>query len=273
MWGDGVLRVLLMVSVFPTIVVLVAGWLTLRPPGYDDAFETRRAIPRQLVAVDSSGHGNDGAIQGRPVLGLAGHRGTAYSFENPGSWVQVASDKSLNPGSRDFLFSAWVRFAVAPAEGESYDIVRKGLSWTRTGEFKVEVVPGGRVKCSTKDGRGHIGRVIDAEAHVTDGQWHQIGCARTGKVWSVLVDKAITSKVVNLGSISNTMPLSLGSKYGQEDMPRGLVDEVRLVVADPLRDTSGRPVETRRARLAWLRSSEAAGWWRFDEAAPSRPAP
>lgn len=269
---DGAVRVLLALAVVPTVVLLVVGWLTLQPPSYDDELETRTAVHHPRVAVDSSGHGNDGTIQGSPVLGLPGHRGTAYSFENSGSWVQVPSDHSLNPGRRDFLLSAWVQFTVAPGEGESYDIVRKGLSFTSTGEFKVEVLPGGRVKCSAKDGRGRTGRVINADAHVTDGRWHRIGCARTGNRWSVLVDETITSKIVNFGSIGNTMPLSLGSKYGREDMPRGLVDEVRVVVADPARDTSARRVETPRARVARLLSSEAVGWWRFDEADSSRPA-
>ena len=66
------------------------------------------------VAVDSSGNGNDGTIRGRAVLGLPGHEGSGYSFASAGSWIEVPSTGSLNPGTSNFSDSAWVSFTEAP---------------------------------------------------------------------------------------------------------------------------------------------------------------
>ena len=98
-----------------------------------------------------SGGGHSCTIRGSVALGLAGHSGYGYGFDADGSWVEVPSTASLNPGRRDFSYSAWVNLSVAPGAGMTYDIVRKGLSATKGGEYKLEIVPGGRVKCEAKD--------------------------------------------------------------------------------------------------------------------------
>jgi Concanavalin A-like lectin/glucanases superfamily len=192
--------------------------------------ETPEGTPQRtvLVAHDSSGNHHDGVIQGKPALGLPGHRGTSYSFDLRGSWVEVPSTPALNPEKGDFSLSMWVNFGSAPHGMHTYDIVRKGLSYTRTGEYKLEIIHGGLVRCTTKDVDGDRAR-ISARGHpVTDGQWHRVGCSRAGSRWTVHVDGWSATERDRLGEISNTMPLSIGSKYGLEDMPQGRADEVRL---------------------------------------------
>lgn len=241
---------------------LAAGWLAFSVPAQDDLGGGTLRQP-QLVAHDSSGHEHDGVIQGAPTLGLSGHAGTAYSFDNRGSWVQVPSTQDLNPGSGDFLFSAWVNFSAPPSKTQTYDIIRKGLSFTAGGEFKVEIIFGGRVKCSAKDAAGHEDWVIAADSHVVDGRWHRIGCARTGTAWSVIVDDIRATKRVPFGEIGNALPLSIGSKYGREDLPQGRVDEVRLVIADSAGSSATR-LRTG-AAIKRLDSLAPTGWWRLDE--------
>jgi hypothetical protein len=248
------------------VALLLVGWLVFGAPADDtDHAEPPRA-PR-LVVTDSSGRGNDGIKQGRTLLGEPGRFGTAYSFEVEGSWVQVASEPGLNPDLRDFMISGWVNFAAAPGPGETFDVFRKGLSYTRGGEYKLEILPGGRVKCSAKDWRGHTGWVID-KADVADGRWHHVGCVRTGSVWSVMVDGTISSKAVDLAAISNDMALSIGSKYGSEDMPRGLVDEVTLVAGDGPPPSPKGP-EAVAAAIEHLSTLRPIGLWHLDEKPPS----
>lgn len=220
----------------------------------------------QLVVHDSSGSGNHGIKQGRPEVGVAGKKGASYSFDAPGSWVQVPSDDSLNPGTRDFLISAWVNFDVSPRLGETFDIIRKGLVFTPGGEYKLEIVSDGRVRCSAKDTGERVARVIAPDADVAeDGRWHHVGCARTGRSWSVLVDGTVTTQPTELARIENDLPLAIGSKYGSEDMPRGLVDEVRVIIAPQEPTRKARAGVT--ARLKALLAEPPVGLWHLDESA------
>ena len=182
------------------------------------------------VAADGSGSGHDGVLHGGVVQGVAGHDGTAYSFETPGSWVEVADSAGFNPGTSNFSVSAWVNLSKAPGDGVTYDIIRKGLTTTKTGEFKLEIVKGGKVRCTAKDSARLRGAITGPRTNIADGTWHHVGCARVGSSWRVTVDARVRSKTVAFGSIGNTRSLSIGSKYGQEDATPGRVDEVRFTI-------------------------------------------
>lgn len=182
------------------------------------------------VAGDVSDNGNDGRIRGDVDLGLPGYLGTAYSFAADGSWIEVPTTDSLNPGAEDFSVLAWVKVDDAPGKGETYDIVRKGLAGTKGGEFKLEIVKNGLVRCTAKDSVRHRGAITGPRGDIADGRWHLVGCAREGSAWRVMVDGRTRSRDAGLGSISNTKSLSIGSKYGQQDAMPGLIDEVQLTI-------------------------------------------
>jgi len=267
--GEGAEVKLLIIGLL-SVSVLVVTWRILSD---DPTQGAETGTPRQpaLVAVDSSGHDNDGVNQGSPAVGLPGRKNTAYSFDREGSWVQVASKPSLNPGPHDFLFSAWVNLAATPALGETYDVIRKGLTGTPGGEFKLEVVPEGRLKCSAKAARGRSASILGPATDVTDGKWHRIGCARTGSSWSAILDGEIVSKTVDLGSISNALPLSIGSKYGRDDVPRGRVDEVMLFIAHRRPAADSLTLFLPRDRVEQLRQLTPVGLWHLDEKASRHP--
>ncbi|HET7356786.1 MAG TPA: LamG-like jellyroll fold domain-containing protein [Nocardioidaceae bacterium] len=215
----------LLLCVVAFVVALRMGATGATDPVHEDSGRPARPV---LVAHDSSGLHHSGVIQGAPVIGLPGHRGTSYSFDKRGSWVEVPSTGAINPGRRPFSVSAWVRFSATPEGSQTFDIVRKGLSFTRTGEFKLEIIRDGLVRCTTKDVEGRRARISGPGHPVTDGHWHRIGCSRAATSWTVHVDRWSETEADRLGDISNTMPLSLGSKYGLEDMPEGRLDDVRL---------------------------------------------
>jgi hypothetical protein len=162
------------------------------------------------------------------ALGQGGYRGTAFGFGPTNAWVEVPSSDATNPGTRDFSATAWVKFAKAPGTGVTYDVIRKGLSYTAGGEFKLEIVSGGRAKCIGKDAARVRGAIVFPKRNLADGQWHHVGCARTGAAWQVVVDGVTKSKVVGFGNIANAKSLSIGGQYGKEDPFPGLVDEVEL---------------------------------------------
>jgi len=214
-------------------------------------------------ANDSSGHRNNGIILGEPVRGVPGHRGTAYAFSEPGSFVSVPGAPTLSPGRDDFMFAAWVRLGRAPGAGHTFDILRRGLSYTSTGMYKVEVVEGGRARCTAKDTERRTARITSVRAGLADHQWHRIGCARIGGWWVVVVDGVTDAKRVSLGSVTNGSQLSIGSKYGEEDFPRGSIDDVVIFVAPHQRSSPN--AHNLGDRLRRLMSRPPAGRWRLNE--------
>ena len=181
------------------------------------------------VAYDSSEYGNNGAVIDA-TLGVPGYVGTAYEFDGTGSRVEVPASSSLNPGTSNFDVTAWVNFTDAPGSGETYDIYRKGVAATPGGEFKLEIISGGRAKCTAKDSDRLRGVIAGPSVSLADGAWHLVGCRRTDSSWSVIVDDTVTSTTVPFGSISNDRPVSIGSKYGEEDFVPGRIDEVQFTV-------------------------------------------
>jgi hypothetical protein len=214
---------------------------------------------------DSSGHGNHGLVLGDTVRGKPGHQGTAYGFDEPGSWVEIFSDPSLSPRRHNFLISAWINFAFAPRFNNTFDIIRRGLSFTPSGMYKLELVSQGRARCTVKDTERRKARITSPQTGLADGTWHQIGCARVGSALGVVVDGVGTFKAAALGDLDPQMPLSVGSKYGTEDLPHGAVDDVLIIVGPP------EPVALQREgldeRLAELQRNRPVGHWLLDEAA------
>ena len=187
------------------------------------------------IAVDSSGAGNMGLIRGNVVTGQPGYLNTSYLFD--GGWIEVVHSETMNPGSRDFTASAYVRLVRLPRSGETFDIIRKGTAGVVGGEFKLEIGTAGKVKCIaqgiTPSGTRITARAITPKVNLADGLWHPVQCSRTGSTWTARVDGITRSVTANLGSIGNAKPVAIGAKYGQEDYTRGLIDEVRLQFLSP----------------------------------------
>lgn len=181
------------------------------------------------TAADSSGNGHNGKITGA-TLGLSGLHGTSFGFHQDAAKVLVASSADLNPGTSDFEVTLHVNLDSAPGKGQTADVFRKGLSYTSGGEFKLELYGGGHVQCIAKDSKKLTATVKYTATNVADGAWHTLGCRLVGSTWSVIVDGKAVSKHAAFGSISNSKPISIGSKYGQEDGVRGRIDEVRYSV-------------------------------------------
>jgi hypothetical protein len=259
-----VLKLLVLGSILLVFGLAVPGWvLAVLVPDGSPEVGSRAQAPSFAVA-DTSGNGIDGLIQGSPTMGVAGHDGSAFSFLKGGSWVQVPPAPALSPGERDFLLSAWVFFEDVPGTDESYDILRKGESYTVEGNLHLEVVDPGSVRCTVGDSGGNEVRVTNADVDVTDGAWHFIACVRTGRVLSAVADGILKSKEVELGAIVNTWPLIIGPKHGWEDRSEGRVDGVRVRVSDkPGRPTAS--VADPRLAFQELRRQPPDGAWDLDD--------
>ena len=170
------------------------------------------------TAHDSSGNANRGTTH--HTVGT----GSGYVFNGVNARVIVPSSKSLNPGAADFSFGTTLIMTKPPAiVGETYDVLRKGLSSTRGGDYKLEIknVKGKAVaRCVVKSVRDN-GRRVNASIQglrkrdLADGKKHTIRCAKSTSSISLKVDSLkLRSKTYSagLGTVSNNRDLALGAK-------------------------------------------------------------
>lgn len=177
--------------------------------------------------VDDAG-GHDGTATD-VRFGQPGHQGTAYLFNGTTSIVRVPHADDLNPGSGDFSYGAWVNFTELPP-AQTWDILRKGLSTTGGGNYKLELFTGNgtaRARCSWMDVSGATITVVRGTG-LNDGRWHRLTCSRSGDTFTVDVDGSTTSNPKTLGAISNSADLTIGAKATDSDVFRGLIDDAQV---------------------------------------------
>ena len=168
------------------------------------------------VAADSSGYGNDGAdynIQGD---------GEAYTFNGTDSRVIVPESNVLDPRGADFSFGVTLQMSQAPEIGETYDVLRKGLTTTTGGDYKLEIANVNGLalgRCIVKDAQ-KVAAITRAATSLADGAAHDVTCSRVGNSVTISVDGVVKAKktVTLLGTVSNAASLAIGAKA--EDSPK-----------------------------------------------------
>jgi hypothetical protein len=183
--------------------------------------------------VDSSGRGNNGTTTA--ITGVPGAAGRGYHFNGSTSVASAPDAASLDPGTATLRITARVRFTVAPSRSVvDYDLVRKGLAGTPGGTWKMEIFPPspggpGTAYCQFQDSTGKSAQVRDTR-NLADGRWHTISCVKTASSIQVIVDGAVRSVSVRLGSIANNKPVTIGAKPGGGDRYLGDMDEVSIQI-------------------------------------------
>lgn len=178
--------------------------------------------------TDATGHGHTGTLHnvatGQP--GISGGHGFGF-FSHP-SYVSVPDSSALDPDTSSFSFTVHVRFSAAPSSTVGdFDVLRKGLSSSDGGSYKLEILRSGSAFCdfrgSSADGS------VSRSRNLADGAWHTITCARSSSSVSIRVDGTTVSKSVRTGSIANSGSLYLGAKNGSgADQYRGYLDAVSV---------------------------------------------
>jgi hypothetical protein len=166
--------------------------------------------PSGTTMLDASGHGNSGTTYNIT------RTGNGYLFNGTTSKVVVPNSDSLNPGSSNFSYSVTVSGTTVPASGTDYDLLRKGVSSTAGGEYKLEIVNSngiGKAFCLVKD-VAKVTASVKGTTNVADGQAHAITCNKTSTGVTLVVDGKTWTKTVSagLGAVSSTAKLTLGVK-------------------------------------------------------------
>jgi hypothetical protein len=179
--------------------------------------------------IDSSANGNDGT----PTDVL--QTGSTYFFNGSTSHVVVPDDDSLDPQANDITITASVIVNGESLDDDSYDVVRKGLSTTAGGDYKMEIKRTsdtvGKLHCLFKGSGGRVNRV--ARVDVVDGMWHTLECVKTSDSVEARVDGRSYTKAGSAGSISSSTDVMVGAKKADpfDDVFDGSMDFVSIDIA------------------------------------------
>src|SRR5215204_4272655 len=212
-----------------TVIVV----LLLAAPSYADVLLTGADWQMNETSgqmLDSSGNNNTGT----PVDVL--QDGFGYVFNGSTSYVTVPDSDSLDPQENDITLRAGVKVTDAPMDDDSYDIVRKGLSSTPGGDYKMEIKRAadptvGKLHCLFKGDGGRVNKV--APQDIVDGNWHTLECIKTSTSVVARVDGSGSTKAGSAGSISNASEVMVGAKTAVplDDVFNGAMDYVSINIA------------------------------------------
>jgi hypothetical protein len=181
------------------------------------------------IAHDATGHGYDGAIK-NVKLGVPGKSGTAFEFNGTSSRILVNDAPGLRAGDRDIVATLSVSFTAVPAG--DYDLIRKGVSSSSGGDWKMEIIPSsGRAiaYCYWKGSASSKGK--SAGPNLADGKWHTITCEKHATSVALVVDGVRFTSTKTIGRIDNTAQVSIGAKAGSGgDWYKGRMDEVSVTI-------------------------------------------
>src|SRR5918993_341182 len=218
-------------AVLSATVIVV---LLLAAPSYADVLRTGADWQMNETSgqmIDSSGNNNDGTPKD------VRQTGSRYGFNGSTSYVVVPDSDSLDPEESDITLSAGVKVTDKPMDDDSYDIVRKGLSGTPGGDYKMEIKrtanPAvGKLHCLFKGDGGMVDKV--ARQDIVDGNFHKLECIKTRTSVVAKVDgKSGSTKAGSAGSISNSTNVMVGAKTSKplDDVFDGSMDFVSIDIS------------------------------------------
>jgi hypothetical protein len=215
------------------IVAVVGMLLTASPPAWavllNAADWQMNEISGQMI--DSSGNGNNG----NPTDVV--QTGSTYVFNGLSSRVAVPDSDSLDPGTNDITLTARLKVNGDSLDDDSYDVVRKGLSGTPGGDYKMEIKSAsdpalGRLHCFFGGTGGKVD--IVAKGDIVDGNWHILECVKTSNSVVAKVDGRSFTQTGSAGSITNPKEVLVGAKTTNpfDDMFDGEMDFVTIEIAE-----------------------------------------
>jgi hypothetical protein len=225
-------------ALLASVMVAVAGMLVASPVAWamlvkaadwqmnEETSESSETPPQM---IDSSANDNNGT----PTDVL--QTGSTYLFNGSTSRVAIPDDDSLDPLEKDITLTASLKVNDAPMDDDSYDIVRKGLSSTPGGDYKMEIKRAadptvGKLHCLFKGTGGRVHKV--AKRDIVDGNWHTLECIKTSTSVEAWVDGRSYTRAGSAGSISSSSNVLVGAKTANplDDVFDGSMDFVSIEI-------------------------------------------
>jgi hypothetical protein len=178
--------------------------------------------------VDSAGGDNNGTTKNITL------KNGYYSFNGTSSAATTPDKANLDPGTLGIRLSARVSITTIPESAlETYDIVRKGVTTTTGGYYKMEILKNASghavAACRFKDSSGRAGEAYGTVNLVNKG-FVTITCTKTSTGVTVSAGGQTVTAPKTLGSISNSAPVFIGTKGDATDYFKGLMDWVKIEI-------------------------------------------
>jgi hypothetical protein len=179
--------------------------------------------------VDSAGGDNNGTT--RNITLSSGF----YRFNGTSSYATVPDKANLDPGSAVIKLTARVNIgtSIPVSATNTFDIVRKGISTTSGGYYKMEIARSASntaiAVCRFKDSSGRAGEAYGT-VNLAGKGWVVITCRKTSTGVTVSAAGQTITAPKTLGSIANTSPVFIGQKGDGTDWFKGLMDYVKIDV-------------------------------------------
>ena len=177
------------------------------------------------VALDSSGDGNDGTLNGTPVW-TTGISGSALDFSGGDDRVLVPDSPSLDI-SDQITITAWVK----PRKTGTQYVVKKARINVTDG-YELSLSASGRVFVRfNQDSVGNTYRLDSQSYYPTDGNtWMHIAATYDGQDIKVYVNGVLetSSNAQGLVIASNSNDLSIGAQDDGQYPFDGVVDQVHI---------------------------------------------
>ena len=174
--------------------------------------------------VDSAGGDNNGQTKNVAMSSVY------YRFNGTSSLATVPDKANLDPGSASIRLTARVKFSAVPNAGGTFDIVRKGLSGTAGGDYKMEITRGTAGAVAICTFRGSVSVVVRSTVNLATGGFQTITCLKTASSVQISAGGQTRTTSTAAGSISNASAVVIGGKGDGTDAFPGVIDYVKIEI-------------------------------------------
>ena len=177
------------------------------------------------VASDTSGNGNDGALNGDPQW-VAGYVGGALEFDGSGDYVEMA-----RVVQDDFTLMAWIRTDTPGLSLGTQGYQGSGLIWSDVGgvanDFILAVLG---TKLSFFCGNPDLS--VNSDTDIVTGQWVHVAATRSAQQQEIgiYIDGQHENTIAhtNTGPLNALDTIAIGGNVLDSRYYTGLVDDVQL---------------------------------------------
>ena len=179
--------------------------------------------------IDSAGKDNNGTTSDVTLSG-----GSAYAFNGSSSAAAAPDAANLDPGAANIKISARISITEIPAEGATFDVIRKGTKDTVGGYYKMEIARSSTGEavavCRFKGGTTTGAATVYSTYSLAGKGFVTITCIKTASVVKVSAGGVVNKVSMKVGTIANDAPVNIGSKGDNTDWFKGLMDYVKIAI-------------------------------------------
>jgi len=177
------------------------------------------------VARDSSGNGNDGALQGNPTV-VEGRFGKALAFANNRVAIPASDSLTANLFQGSFTMAAWIN---PTRTGNTWQQVFRALRTDSTSNDTLFLNIDGRLSWRGRVATAWAGGMCEAVANVVPAnQWTHVAVTGDGTSFRIYVNEVLTQESAFQTTDGQNATYYIGGDTNAAESYTGMIDEVRV---------------------------------------------